>query len=82
MEAAETTVLKFLGGRGKEETGLDAAFASLPGSALREALPQHPHWPGKTKLTPDPVPRPALVSSLDPRQVRPLGVPLLFGCRS
>jgi hypothetical protein len=44
--AAETTVLKFLGGKGKEKTGVDAAFASLP-----ESLPQHPHWPGKTKLT-------------------------------
>lgn len=46
MGAAETTVLNFLGGKGKEQTDLDAAFASLP-----EALPQHPHWPAKTTLT-------------------------------
>lgn len=46
MGAAETTVLNFLGGKGKEETGLVAAFASLLG-ALSPAL----MLPEKTKLT-------------------------------
>lgn len=45
--AAETTVLNFLGGNGKEETGLDASFFSLP-----EALPFPPRPPAPSRTHP------------------------------